>query len=225
MGSEEQICRRQKIHAWKAYSEAERIALYRSVWGPSWNPRGIGANFCGRSKRDELIEQHLIVVEAIAGTLLRTGQNPAIGKNDLLQVGYAELIRTIDRRAIGILPLEKRIARNCKTAMIRFIESEGRERRYVEQGTRKVIRETGAGFGRPAGDEVIREADEFLYPNWLCGSAMVCRHSRADLLDEIRGCDLPEELAEIAHGVGYQLKHIPERYWRFYARPTLECLK
>jgi len=178
------------------------------------------------SERDELIDRHRVVVETIAGTLLRAGQNPTIQKDDLLQVGYLELIRTIDRRATGALAIEKRIARNCRTAMIRFIEDESRERRYVQQGRRKSIRDTRAVFGQSSREEVVHEAaEEFCYPGWLRGSAMVYRCARAHVWDEVQGCDLPEELAAIAHGVGYKLKHIPERDWRYYARPVLECLK
>ncbi len=178
------------------------------------------------SERDELIGRHLVVVEMIAGTLLRAGQNSAIQKDDLLQVGYLELIRTIDRGATGALAIEKRIARNCRTAMIRFLEAESRERRYVQQGGRKAIRDTRAAFGQPLRDHTVQEAvEEFCYPGWLRGSVMVYRCALAHVWDEVQGCDLPEELAEIAHGVGYKLKHIPERDWRYYARPALECLK
>lgn len=178
------------------------------------------------SERDELIGRHLAVVETIAGTLLRAGQNPGIQKDDLLQVGYLELIRTIDRRPTGALEIEKRIARNCRTAMIRFLEYENRQRRYVQQGRRKAIRDTRAAFGRPFSEDVLQEAaEEFSYPDWLCGSTSVCRSTRAEVSDELQGCNLPEELAEIALSVGYQPKHIPERDWRHYARPILECLK
>ena len=226
MGPKGRSYQRQKIHRWKPYSEAERIALYRRVWGPAWSPGGIGSCSGGRSRRDELIEQHIIVVETTAGALLRAGQSPAIQKDDLLQVGYAELIRTVDRPGIGALALDKRIARNCKTAMIRFIEDERREWRYVQQGREKAIRDTRAVLGRPAGDTSFREvAEEFIYPDWLRGSVSVCRRTRADLFDEIQGCDLPEELAEIIHRVGYEFKEIPEMARRFYMRSKLDCLK
>jgi hypothetical protein len=226
MGSGGQFCEQQKIRAWKSYSEAERIALYRRAWGPTWSPSGRGTASGGRSQRDELIEQHLMVVETIAGALLRAGQNPAIQKNDLLQVGYAEMIRTIDRPANGALALDKRIARNARTAMLRFIEHERRERRYVQQGKRSAIRDTRAELGQPAGEVVFREsAEEFIFPDWLWGSRPVYRRTRAYLLDEIQGCDLPEELAEIAHRMGYQFKPIPERGLRSCMRPVLECLR
>jgi hypothetical protein len=180
-----------------------------------------------------MIEQNLVVVETIAGTLLRAGQNPFIEKDDLLQVGYAELIRTIDRPANGTLALEKRIARNCKTAMIRFIGVERRARRYVQQGKRKAIRDTRAAFGRPASENISRAAEslapdaaeDFLYPDWLLGSVPVRHVERACVIEELQACDLPRELAEIAHGVGYQFKHIPARALRFYMRSKLECLR
>ena len=229
MGSE----KRQKLQAWKPYSEAERIALYRRAWGAAWKPARIEPSANRHGSREELIEQNLIVVETIAGTLLRAGQNPFIEKDDLLQVGYAELIRTADRPANGALALEKRIARNCKTAMLRFIEEEHRERRYVQQGRMKAIRDTRAASGRPASDSdswataslAKDAAEEFRYPDWLLGSMSVCRLERAYLTDELQNCDLPRELAEIAHGVGYQFKHIPEGALRFYTRSKLECLR
>lgn len=178
------------------------------------------------SERYELIGRHLVVVEMIAGTLLRAGQNSAIQKDDLLQVGYLELVRTIGRRSTGALAIEKRIARNCRTAMIRFIEDEGRHRKYVQEGRRKTIRDTRTGFGQIFRDDVLQEAaGEFWYPDWLRGSASVHRTSRAEVWDAVQRCDLPAELAEIAHGVGYKPKHIPERDWRYYARPALECFK
>ena len=227
MGSE----KRQKLQAWKTGSEAERIALYRRVRGPAWMARCTDPAPDETTSREELINRNLIVVETIAATLLRTGQNPFIEKDDLLQVGYAELIRTIDRPENGALALEKRIARNSKTAMIRFIEGERRERRYVQQGKRKAIRDTRAALGRPAGEsdnrtlESVAPIDEFLYPEWLLGSVSVCHLGRAYVFDELQNCDLPQELAEIAHRVGYQFKHIPARALRFYMRSKLECLR
>lgn len=229
MGSE----KRQKLQAWKPYSETERIVLYRRVSGAAWKPARMEPGPDGHSSREELIEQNLIVVETIAGTLLRAGQNPFIEKDDLLQVGYAELIRTVDRPANGTLALEKRVSRNCKTAMIRFIEGERRERRYVQQGRMKTIRDTRAASGRPPGESDNRETEslaadaavEFLYPDWLLGSVSVCRLERAYVINELQNCDLPRELAEIAHRVGYQFKHIQGRALRFYMRSKLDCLK
>jgi hypothetical protein len=229
MGSEEQ----RKLQAWNPGSEAERIALYRRVWGPAWGARCTDAAGDGTTSREELISRNLIVVETIAATLLRAGQNPFIEKDDLLQVGYAELIRTIDRPPNGALALEKRIARNCRTAMIRFVESERRERRYVEQGKMKAIRDTRAVLGRPvtegesgAEDTAAPEAaEEFRYPDWLLGSVSVCHLGRAYVFNELQNCDLPPELAEIAHRVGYQFKHMPARALRSCLRPKLECLR
>src|ERR1017187_10333947 len=79
-----------KITPRKPCSEAERIELYRRAWGPSWRPTPGVEAAVGKNERGELIKQHMIVVETIAGTLLRGGQNTAIQKHDLLQVGYAE---------------------------------------------------------------------------------------------------------------------------------------
>jgi hypothetical protein len=224
---------RQKLQAWKPGSEAERIALYRRVWGPAWRARCTDPAPDGTTSREELINRNLIVVETIAATLLRTGQNPFIEKDDLLQVGYAELIRTIDRPENGALALEKRIARNSKTAMIRFIEGERRERRYVQEGKKKAMRDTRAALGRPASESDSRalesvapkSVDEFLYPDWLLGSVSVCHLGRAYVFDELQNCNLPQELAEIAHRVGYQFKPIPERALRSYMRPRLEFLR
>ncbi len=228
MGSE----KRQKLQAWKPDSEAERIALYRRVWGPAWTPRCTDpAGDETTTSREELINRNLIVVETIAATLLRAGQYPFIEKDDLLQVGYAELIRTIDRPENGALALEKRIARNSKTAMIRFIEGERRERRYVQQGKRKAIRDTRAALGRLASErdnralESVAPIDEFLYPDWLLGSVSVCHLGRAYVFDELQNCDLPQELAEIGHRVGYQFKHMPACALRSCLRPKLECLR
>jgi hypothetical protein len=228
MGSE----KRQKLQVWKAGSEAERIALYRRVWGPAWRSRSTDLVPDETTSREELINRNLIVVETIAATLVRAGQNPFIEKDDLLQVGYAELIRTIDRRENGALALEKRIARNCKTVMIRFIERELRERRYVQHGKLKAVRDNRAALGRPASESDNRgesvapnPAEEFLYPEWLLGAVSVCHLERAYVFEDLQKCDLPRELADIAHRVGYQFKQIPEGALRSYVRPKLECLR
>lgn len=235
--------RKDKIRRWKPYSEAERFELYRRVWGSAWKPAGIDA-------RAQLIQQHMIVVETITGTLLRAGQNSAIQKDDLLQAGYAEMIRTIDRQQAGALALDKRIARNCKTAIIRFIRCELREQRYVQQGWHKAIRDTRVALGVPntAGHIKVEErdaeteiqleeqaaafvgdadesaeppaADEFVYRDWLRGFVPVFR-ARGDHFDEVQRCDLPEELAEIAHGIGYRF--VGECC--AHTRPVLECLR
>jgi hypothetical protein len=78
------------------------------------------------TEREALILQHRIVVQKLAGVLLRRGQAPCVEKDELVQVGYAELMNTIDRPPVGQLPLEKRIARNCKTVMLRFIAKQRR---------------------------------------------------------------------------------------------------
>lgn len=229
MGSE----KRRKLQAWKPISEAERIALYRRVWGAGWKPCCADPAPAGNASREELISENVLVVETIARTLLRAGQNPSIELDDLLQVGYAELIRTVDRPANSALALDKRIARNCKTAMIRFIEGERRELRYVQQGRTRAMRDARAASGRPVTESERRAmanlapdaAQEFVYPDWLLGSVSVCYLERAYVFDELQHCDLPRDLAEIAHRVGYQFKHIPERALRSYVRPKLECLR
>jgi len=117
--------------------------------------------------------------------------------------------------------------------MILFIEGERRERRYVQQGKRKAIRDTRAALGRPASESDNRAvesvapnpAEEFLYPEWLLGSVSVCHLERAYVFEDLQKCDLPRELADIAHRVGYQFKHIPEGALRSYVRPELECLR
>ncbi|HLJ13444.1 MAG TPA: hypothetical protein VKV15_03035 [Bryobacteraceae bacterium] len=78
------------------------------------------------TEREALILEHRVVVEKLVGVLLRHGQAPCIEKDDLYQVGYAELMNSIDRPPVGPLPLEKRIARNCKTVMLRFIQRQRR---------------------------------------------------------------------------------------------------
>lgn len=251
MGFTKRFCKKRKVQVWKPYSEAERIELYRRAWGPSWNPAGIGIAAGVPAKRHEAIQQHMIVVETIAGTLLRGGQNTATQRHDLLQAGYAEMIRTIDRSPVGALALDKRIARNCRTAMLRFIKDELRERRYVQQGREKAIRDACEGLGVRSRQKTLRAAhadgwaeqdesasappatgngapqgeEEFIYTDWLRGSVSVFRHARAHLFEKIQACDLPAELAEIAHEVGYQFKKVPDCDLRFYMRPTLECLK
>jgi len=241
MGSSEN--RKGKIRGWKPYSEAEHLELYRRVWGSAWKPAGTDA-------RAQLIQQHMIVVETITGMLLRAGQNSAIPKADLLQIGYTEMIRTIDRQQAGALALDKRIARNCKTAMIRFIRYELREQRYVQQGRHKAIRDTRVALGVPSaaghlkaeerdaetgiqleaqaaeltgdGDESAEASavDEFVYRDWLRGFVPVFR-ARGDQFAEVARCDLPDELAEIAHGVGYRF--VGESC--AHIRPVLECLR
>jgi len=256
MGSETLVHGQGRIHAWKPYSDAERIELYRRVWGPSWGPASIGIVTGVPNKRHEAIQQHMIVVETIAGKLLQRGQNASIEKGDLLQVGYAEMIGTIDRPPVGELPLDKRIARNCKTIMLRFITGRLREWRYFQQGKHEVIRDTHEALGLPITakyirareeaaeeEEAVEEAlaestsyesaspetgeEEFIYLDWLRGFDSVFRNIRAHHIEEIQECDLPEELAEIAHRIGYQLKELAFPHWRGPndRAPWLECLR
>jgi hypothetical protein len=97
----------------------------------------------------------------------------------------------------------------------------------------KAIRDRRAALGRPASESDYRavesvapeSAKQFLYPNWLLGSVSVCHMGRAYVFNELQNCDLPPELAEIAHRVGYQFKHMPARALRSCLRPKLECLR
>ena len=101
-------------------------------------------------RRRKAIESGMVVVECVVARLLRHRQKTFIEKDDLLQIGYAQMIATVDRRAVGNLPLEKRIARNVKTVLIRHIKYVQREYRYSQRGNQKAIRDTDAG--NQAGD-------------------------------------------------------------------------
>ena len=86
-----------------------------------------------------------------------------------------------------------------------------------------------------AAEEAARVAKEplevFLYRDWLHGAPSVVHKTRAYHADEIEGCDLPGELAEIAHGIGYHFKSVEDDDpkfpfdWKDYMRPVLECLR
>ena len=247
---------RERIVVWKSDTEVERIKLYRRVWGPSWSPASFRVSPAAPDRRDELIRQHMIVVEKIAGKLVAQGQNPGIQRDDLLVVGYEKMIHTIDLPPADTLPLDKKIARNCRTAMIRFIKEEFRERRYALQGWAKATRAAREVFGFRSSERCMREegraaetADqssedaeqaaqagrqpmgEFLYRDWLHGAPIVFRKTRAYHADEIHRCDLPEALAEIAHGIGYHFKPVEDDDSRFpfgprdYMRPAMKCLR
>jgi hypothetical protein len=74
------------------------------------------------------------VVEGVCNRLKREGIPSYIDAQDLLQVGYEALIYTVhkDPTYHGTIPLASRVARNARTAMVRFIERRRRETRYVQ---------------------------------------------------------------------------------------------
>ncbi len=154
--------------------------------------------------RDATIEANMTVVQTIVGKLLRGRQNTTLEKDDLLQVGYLEMIHSVDRPAVGELPLDKRIARNASTAIFRFIAKDLREKRYSQRGSQKAIRDTDTG--NQAGDvdggigsdgrsrwedgntapariplsvknRDFPNSDEFVYRRWLRGTVSVFRET------------------------------------------------
>lgn len=177
----------------REYTDSERAELYRRVWQPVLD-----------REREEAIKAHMIVVETNVGKLLWKRQNTSLEKDDLLQVGYVEMIHSIDRPAVGPLPLDKRITRNVQTAVFRYIAKELRERRYSQRGGQKAIRDTDAG--NQAGDvdggldehgvdayadgntaparvppsiknRDFPNSDDFVYRSWLRGSVSVYREA------------------------------------------------
>ena len=81
------------------------------------------------AQRESLIREHMVVVETIVGKLLRGRLAPNIEKGDLLSVGYEWAILTVDLFLTGKargLPLAKCVARNCETAIKRFINKQHR---------------------------------------------------------------------------------------------------
>jgi hypothetical protein len=70
----------------------------------------------------------------VCNPLKREGIPSYIDAQDLLQVGYEALIYTVhkDPTYHGTIPLASRVARNARTAMVRFIEKRRRETRYVQ---------------------------------------------------------------------------------------------
>jgi hypothetical protein len=248
--------KRVRFVIWKSYTEAERIELYRRVWGESWEPASFVAPPSAPDNRSELIRQHMIVVEKVAGKLLSQGQNPGVQRDDLLVVGYEEIIHTIDLPTESTLGLDKRIARNAKTRMLRFIAKALQELCYAQVGWAKAVRAAHETFGfrtaekymraegraadaaeqsTEAAEEAARVAREplekFLYLDWLHCSPTVFHKTRAYHSDEVEGCDLAEELAEIAHGIGYHFKAVEDADPKFpfgrrdYMRPVVECLR
>jgi hypothetical protein len=141
-------------------------------------------------ERDAAIELAGQVVENLANTLLTWKQAASIERDDLVSVGMIEAIRTVDRdlgRADSThFPLDKQIARNAKTVMLRFIRGEKREARYRQHGNAKAIRDTDPGTlagDVDGGDETtpakiplsarnrdFPNTDEFVYRGWLRGS-------------------------------------------------------
>jgi hypothetical protein len=88
-------------------------------------------SFLAPVQREEI---GLAVVKTVAGKLIR-GQKPFIEMEDLLHIGNVQMLRTIDRpyHPTGkVIPLDKRIARDVKTIMLRFIKKQ--EREYQTQG-------------------------------------------------------------------------------------------
>ena len=98
--------------------------------------------FLPTDTRDQRIEKGKKIVDAIAGTLaLKT----FIERGDVVSVGVIQAITTIDRGPANDLPLDKAIARDCKTVMLRFIKRAKKHYRYSQRGSEKAIRDTDTG--------------------------------------------------------------------------------
>jgi hypothetical protein len=115
------------------------------------------------AERQRLIEENEQVVLTVVGKLLRHGQKSYIEDADLYQVGREELVRTVDRPATpGAIALDKRVARNVKTTVLRFIGKQIREYTYAQMARAKVKRDAGAmpqGAISPEGDSNDHDAN------------------------------------------------------------------
>lgn len=140
--------------------------------------------------------------------------------------------------------------------MLRFIARALRERCYEQVGLANVIRAASEIFGFRIAEKYMREEERaadsadrsvevaekaaraakeflepFLYLDCLHASPSVVHKTRAYHIDEVEGCDLPEELAEIAHGIGYHFKAVEDTDSKFpfgrrdFMRPVVECFR
>jgi DNA-directed RNA polymerase specialized sigma subunit len=77
-----------------------------------------------QADRQAIILRHLSVVDAQVSRIRRAGLPPSIDPRDLAQVGYVEMIRTIDRSRQRKIPLEKELCAHTRRAMVRYLERE-----------------------------------------------------------------------------------------------------
>jgi hypothetical protein len=77
-----------------------------------------------QADRQAIILRHLSVVDAQVSRIRRAGLPSSIDPRDLAQVGYVEMIRTIDRSRQRKIPLEKELCAHSRRAMVRYLERE-----------------------------------------------------------------------------------------------------
>jgi hypothetical protein len=177
-------------------------------------------------KRRAAIKLRMRIVQNLAARLVWQGQKTYIEKDDLVSVGMIQALRTIDTHQEDGFPLDKSIARDAKTIMLRFMNRETRERKYRVYGGLKAKRD--AGQGNQAGnvdggrdDDLtptkipisarmhdLPNTDDFTYRGWLRGSSRMGRDEFGYYFPEVEDpkCELPSDL------------------WAFHARPVIECL-
>lgn len=95
-------------------------------------------------ERERLILENMIVVEVLVGKLLRAGQRWTIEKSELLQVGYLELIKCVDRPQSENLTVDKRVAAHVSDALRRYLKGESKYVKRFVTGWREGI---GVGDG------------------------------------------------------------------------------
>jgi hypothetical protein len=140
-----------------------------------------------------LFEKNRLVVDMVAVRLLKNhlGVRGKDARRELLmelkQVGYVEAVRTIlmpgtdaegNREGVS-LPLDKRIARNCSTVAIRFLEKHTRHRSYLKDARCLAIRQHREKYAIRPEPESLPEYDDDAtatgsteaFPDWLCGSS------------------------------------------------------
>jgi DNA-directed RNA polymerase specialized sigma subunit len=77
-----------------------------------------------QADRQAIILRHLSVVDAQVSRIRRAGLPPSIDPRDLAQVGYVEMIRTIDRSRQRRIPLDKEICAHTRREMVRYLKRE-----------------------------------------------------------------------------------------------------
>ena len=84
-------------------------------------------------ERESLILSHMPIVDVQVAKLVRAGLPRRIDPAELAQVGYLEMVRTIENSTQQKIPLSGEVAAHVRRELVRFLEREAlwRERNVL----------------------------------------------------------------------------------------------
>jgi hypothetical protein len=176
-------------------------------------------------KRAAAIELGIQVVNKVAEKLIRHGQHSSIDQDDLESVGMVAMLQVIDRPApLREFPLSKRIARDCRTYMLRYIEDMEREP-AARPAAKEALDTTAPARSTPVFDLLTARAST--------GTGSGARPARMDLGGSSRRFNSAWACGACSQTVWREpgepgcrdSTFIPPADRAFYQQPILDCLR